>query len=61
MFRAKDRSRYVSGVSDADAPNVLQRDFCATKLNQNWVVRLGADVPAATDSPGLKQDAKYLV
>jgi len=37
LTRARKRSRYVSGVIDAQVPNVLQRDFCATAPNRKWV------------------------
>ena len=36
VIRAKKRSRYVSGMSDVQVPNVLKRDFCATAPNQKW-------------------------
>ena len=34
VIRAKKRSRYVSGMSDVQVPNVLKRGFCATGPNQ---------------------------
>ena len=36
VIRAKKRSRHVPGMSDAQVPNVLKRDFCATAPNQKW-------------------------
>lgn len=36
LIRAKKRYRHVPGISDMHAPNVLQRDFCATAPNQKW-------------------------
>ena len=36
VIRAKKRSRHVSGMSDEQVPNVLERDFCATAPNQKW-------------------------
>jgi len=36
VIRAKKRSRYVSGMSDVQVPNVLKRDVCATAANQKW-------------------------
>jgi hypothetical protein len=36
LIRAKKRSWHVPGTSDAQVPNVLQRDFCATAPNQKW-------------------------
>ena len=36
VIRAKKRSRYVSGMSDVQVQNVLERDFCATGPNQKW-------------------------
>lgn len=36
LIRAKKRSGHVAGMSDAQVPNVLQRDFCATAPNQKW-------------------------
>ena len=36
LIRAKKRSRHVPGMSDVHAPNILQRDFCATVPNQKW-------------------------
>lgn len=37
LIRAKQRSRHVHGVVDANVPNALQRDFCATAPNKKWV------------------------
>jgi putative transposase len=37
LIRAKKRSRQVLGMSDVHVPNILQRDFCATRPNQKWV------------------------
>jgi len=37
VIRAKRRSRHVSGISDAQVPNALKRDFCATGPNQKGV------------------------
>lgn len=34
VIQAKKRSQHVSGMSDAQVPNVLERDFCATAPNQ---------------------------
>jgi transposase InsO family protein len=36
VIRVKKRSRHVSGMSDAQVSNVLERDFCATAPNQQW-------------------------
>lgn len=36
VIRAKKRFRHVSGMSDEQVPNVLERDFCATAPNQKW-------------------------
>ncbi len=37
LIRAKSRSRQTNGLSDVQVPNILQRDFSATALNQKWV------------------------
>ena len=36
-IRAKKRSKHVPCLSDAQVPNVLERDFCAAALNQKCV------------------------
>jgi len=37
LIRAKKSFRHVSGMSDVNVPNVLQRDFFAQAPNQKWV------------------------
>ena len=37
LIRAKKSFRQVPGMSDANVPNVLQRDFFAEAPNQKWV------------------------
>ena len=36
LIRAKKRSLHVSGLSDVQVPNILQRNFRATAPNQKW-------------------------
>ncbi len=36
LIRSNKHSRHVSGMSDAQVPNALERDFCGTVQIQKW-------------------------